>query len=82
MALITEMWAWIAEKGPDEEGLPAFEGPNGPIPLVSADRERMENVRDIAEDFARQHGMRVKLVRFHQMEVLEHIDPGARPGSN
>ena len=80
MPLITEMWVWVCTESEGEEGIPAIQTWQGPMPLVGADRERIESLRPYAESVALELGLPVKLVRFTGMEVLEHIE-AAKKGS-
>lgn len=73
---ITELYAWVIEDPTDgDEGVPAIEGPLGPMPLIGADGARIESLRPAAENVARQVGRPVRLCKFSQMEVLEEIQP-------
>lgn len=73
---ITEMYAWVCEEPDGGEGVPAVNLGNGiPMPLVGADRERVESLRKYALDGVLPMGYPVKLVRFSNMEVLERHEP-------
>lgn len=69
---IDEMFAYIAtdETG---EGIPAMPISGTTMPLVGADRERMESLRPYAERLAKMAGKKFKLVRFSVREDLEEI---------
>jgi len=73
---ITEMYAWVCEEPDGGEGVPAVDlGTGLPMPLVGADRERIESLRRHAINGVLPMGYPVKLVRFHEMEVLERHEP-------
>jgi hypothetical protein len=69
--IITEVYAFIATGADGEEGIPAFLAPNGTMmPLVCADKARVQSLWAVAQTLARVSGKKIKLVRFHQMELL------------
>ncbi len=70
---ITEMWAWVCTEPDGGEGIPALDSHMGPLPMVGADAERIQSLRPHAVKAAQQLKLPVKLVRFHQMEVIEHL---------
>lgn len=75
MPQISELFAFIAEdSGPDDEGVVAF-NPGGGVwmPMVAADRERVDSLRPMAEAIAKTTGLKIHLVRFSTREVLEEI---------
>lgn len=77
---ITEVWAWICTEADGGEGIPAMSAPGGMVlPLIGADAERLISLRPAALDVAQGLGLPIKLVRFHQMEVIETLEP-ARTG--
>lgn len=70
---ITEIYAWVAEDV-EGEGIPAFLGPNDiMMPLVMADKGRVDDVRLIAERLQKQAGVPFKLVRFYGLEIVEYL---------
>lgn len=73
---IDELFAFIASDS-DGEGLPAVTDPgNGMLmPLVCADKERVESMRQAAKRIARVTGNKITLVRFSVREELEVIEP-------
>lgn len=75
-AKIVELWAWVREDDGDGEGILASEmvldGRRMFVPLVGADRARIESYRDFAYGIARVSGYKIKLVRFSSAEVIEH----------
>lgn len=78
---ITEVWAYVCvpTTGADDqdEGIPAFKAPFGiMMPMVAADRRRVDALRRQARLFAGQPEVeRVELRRFTTMEVVEVIEP-------
>lgn len=77
MPRIEELFAFIAENaGPDDEGVTAFRGPGGFwMPMVGADRARVDSLREIAVGLAKVSGQRIRLVRFTNRIEEEVIDP-------
>ena len=74
--LITELWAWVCTEKDGGEGIPAFDLGKGMVmPLVGADRERVESLRPYAENVVNEMGLPVKLMKFSNMEVIKLIEP-------
>ena len=75
MPQISEIYAFIAEdSGPDDEGVVAFNpGGRGWMPMVAADRARVDSLRPMAAAIAKTTGQKIHLVRFSTREVLEEI---------
>lgn len=72
---IDELWAFVAQDR-DGEGLPAFMLDNGMwMPLVAADRERVDSLRERAKQIARESGNKITLCRFSVREEIEVIEP-------
>lgn len=81
MPRIEEMYAFIAEEsGPDDEGVIAIpsetdqDGTSIWLPLIGADMERAESLRDLARGIANEAGKKVTLVRFSNREDVEIIN--------
>jgi len=56
------------------EGVPAINGPNGMmLPLMGADRARVESLRSIVARDPMLRGKRITLAKFSQRENLEVI---------
>lgn len=71
---ITTIHAFIAEEEDGSEGLCAFQSPGyGWIPMVAADPDRVQSLREYAEGIARSTGRPVKLIRFSVRSDLEVI---------
>lgn len=74
MPKITEMFAFIAEDtGPDDEGVAAFNVGEAWYPMVGADWDRVDILKDIAKGIALRTGKELKLVRFTTREEIEII---------
>lgn len=76
---ITEMFAWVVEEADGGEGIPASSRLvlGHLVPLLGADRERVNSLRAEARYISDLVGRPVKLVRFAgPPEVLEHYAPG------
>jgi len=76
---ITELWAWVREDVGDGEGILAaemeIEGQRMFVPLIGADRERIESYRPFAEEMARASGRPIKLMRYSQAERIQRYVP-------
>lgn len=77
---IDEMFAWICTEPDGGEGIPAFNGPMGPMPMIGADKDRIESLRPYALAVAHEMGLPVKLVRFYGQQVIEKIEPAIKAG--
>ena len=66
---IDEMFAFTCIDDDGTEGIPAFNSPMGPMPMVGADLARIESLRPIAEQLARSH--KITLVKFTNRVELE-----------
>lgn len=77
MPKIDVLYAYIvADKAPDDEGVPAVQMPDGMImPLMGADMPRVDSVRRIAQSVADREGKPIKLVKFTNPEVIEILEP-------
>lgn len=79
MPRITEMFAFIATEGPDDEGVPAYSVGQVMFPLVGADAARIRSLWQEAEAIGQLSGKRVRLVCFRQMvELGQAWPPDAR----
>lgn len=79
MPRIEHIHAFIAEdRGPGDEGVTAFKGPHGWMPMVGADVARVESLRAIAREMAR-NGKRIRLVKFSVREEVEVFEPPPIP---
>lgn len=75
MPLITQMFAWVIEETPGDEGVPAFMMGGMWFPLMGADIARMESVREKAQEIATMKGKPVRLLKFTHMEEVEVLKP-------
>lgn len=76
---IIDFYAWVATEPDGGEGVPAIDIGGGVImPLVGADRERVESLRPHAMAVCHMLGHPIKLVRFHGIETLESHEPKQR----
>jgi hypothetical protein len=74
MSRIDAIWAFVSVDPEDgNEGVLSAPllGPGSQVPLIAADPARLNSLRPIAQAIAMRSGMQVRLVRFHQREVLE-----------
>jgi hypothetical protein len=76
MGRISALWAYLSV---DEGGEGVVAAPLGPdrmtVPLIAADRQRLELLRAVAVSTARSFNKTVRLVRFHSREDVEIIRP-------
>lgn len=74
------MFAYVMlDRETDEEGVPAFMtkifGDEVMMPMIGADRSRVESMRAEAKKLARFKNQPIKLLRFTSAEVIEEIEP-------
>ncbi len=82
MKKITELYAWVCTEPSGDEGVPAIDGGNGTVlPMMGADRERIESLRLHAKAVAHVMGLPVKLCLFTGMQVLEEHEPRRKAGA-
>jgi hypothetical protein len=79
---IDEVFVFIAQDA-DGEGVPAFVTDIGwgpvALPLVCADKARVDSLRERARVLGQQSGKRIILARFSVREEVETIWPGGKP---
>jgi hypothetical protein len=76
MPRIEELYAWVIEDtGPGDEGVPGFSAGHWLLPMMGADFERAQSLRDIAQDMADTAGKPIKLIRSTGIEVVEVVSP-------
>lgn len=73
--VVQEVWAYLVVHGDGDEAIPAFHTGSGWMPMVAADRARLESLRPHAERTARASGKPVVLVRFDRRTDVETIQP-------
>jgi hypothetical protein len=71
---IDELFVFVASDA-DGEGVPAFFDGSVMLPLVCADKARVDSLREIARQMARESGNKITLCRFSVREELEVIEP-------
>jgi hypothetical protein len=75
--MVKELWAWLVEETPGSEGIPATAMPERHgiriVPLMGADRARVESYREEAVSLRIALGCPVRLVRFTTREVIEEL---------
>lgn len=74
---IEQMYAFVmVDPADNTEGVPAFADPTTgfPMPMVGADMKRVDALRPIAQQLARQGGAKVTLCRFEVRTELETYD--------
>lgn len=76
MPNIDQMYAFVVEEAPGDEGIPAICKDGNWYPMVGADWKRVESLRPYAESTARKTGKTVKLLRFTCREEVETITVG------
>ena len=75
MLKIDEIFAFVAVDA-DGEGITGFMNSSGQwMPLVGADMKRVEQLRPIAQDIAKQSGKTIRLIHFSTRTELEVINP-------
>ncbi len=75
MPKITEMYAFIAEEGPEDEGIIAMIVGDKWMPMLGADMKRMESLRPIAQNVATITGKKIILAKFTTRTNMEEIKP-------
>jgi dihydroorotase-like cyclic amidohydrolase len=73
--IIEEIFAFIIEESPGQEGVPAFQSGDVILPLFACDPTRIAALRPIAKQLARDHGKQVTLCKFSVREEIEVIEP-------
>ena len=80
MPRIDKIYAYVAaDPGPDDEGITATYLGNTWMPMIGADKARMDSLREIAQQMADAQGKSIKLLEFSVRRELETIEP-AIPG--
>lgn len=76
MPVIDKLFAFItADSGPEDEGVIAFYEGGAWFPMVGADMKRIESLRPIAEQLAKDVGKPIRLVHFTNRVEVEVIEP-------
>jgi hypothetical protein len=72
---ITEMWAFIAVHDDGDESVVAAPIGDTVMPLVAADRVRVDQLRRVAMRIGKIVGKEIKLVHFSEVTVEEVFEP-------
>lgn len=74
---INEMYAFVAIDSDGTEGVCSFysRAMSGHMPMVGADTARVDLLRPIAQDMAKQMGVPIRVLRFTVREEIEVIEP-------
>lgn len=76
MPKIETMYAYISHgDGPDDEGVTACRFGHQWAPMVGADRERMDSLRQVAQEMANSARQKITLAKFTVRTDLETIEP-------
>jgi hypothetical protein len=75
MPLIKEIFAFVAEDAPGEEGIMAIRSDEMWIPLIGADIRRVEALRPIADTIAKQTGKPYRILFFKLEKEVEVAGP-------
>lgn len=72
MKLIDAVWAAVAIDAAEQiEGLCAVKVGHNWMPLIAADRERLEFVREEARKIAAETGQMIRVIRLSRRDVIE-----------
>lgn len=75
MPRIDEMYAFVSLDANGDEGVCAHFSPSyGWMPLVGGDMSRVESIRPLAVNIAKQSGMKITLVKFTGRTEVEVIN--------
>lgn len=74
---IDEIWAFLSVDEEGDEGIVAITSPltGLMLPLIAADRERLDQLKPMAQRTARDTGRKVRLCKFHQRTEVEELNP-------
>lgn len=75
MPVIEELYAFVCEETPGEEGVCGANMNGQWMPMVGADLLRIESIRPLMKRLAEVSPGPIRLVRFSTREVLEEIEP-------
>ena len=77
--VIDDIYCFIASD-PKGEGICGFSSPIGFMPMVAADKKRVDSLMEIAQSISDNSNMNISLVKFEKRTLLETITP--KGGSN
>lgn len=72
---VNHVFAFLVVDTDGTEGIPAFQGPQGPMPMIGADPERMKSIEPIAQAMATGIDKKVELVKFSTREHITWLEP-------
>jgi len=73
---VDEVFAFLSIDPKDgNEGITGYRTPDGWLPLLCADKARVDSMRGLAQEMSTATNARMKLVRFSLREDLEEIVP-------
>ena len=75
MPKILRLYAYLAEEGPDDEGVVSMKVGDTWVPMRGADMKRMEALRDIAQGISTATGKKIILTKFQARTDHEVIRP-------
>jgi len=71
---INEMFCFIASDD-EGEGICGISTPIGFMPMVAADKERVDSLMEFAQSISNEGNMKISLVKFEKRTLLETIEP-------
>jgi hypothetical protein len=74
MPRIDKMWAFLSIDHDGEEGVCAASINGVMMPLIASDQQRVDQLTPIAEDIAREAGVRIRLVEFSTRTIIREIE--------
>lgn len=76
MPLITELFAFVSEDGPEDEGIIGMKMPDGTwYPFIGANMARVESLMPLADEIAAITGRPYKIMKFEMKEVFHRQVP-------
>lgn len=71
---IEEIYAFVSVDKDNHEGVIAINTAHGPMPMIAADKARLEYLRPHAVEVARKTKMKVRLLKFSTREEIEEYE--------
>jgi hypothetical protein len=68
----------ICDRDEDDEGVPAFQSPLGPMPLVGADIARVHSLMPVAQQMADESGKPLRIYKFTRREQIGEVTPRSK----
>ena len=74
---IDQMYAFVVLDKDGTEGVAAMmvDGGRGWLPMVGADMARVESLKPLAQQLAKERGVEIRLLRFGNRELVETFKP-------